>query len=79
MENEIDNQPDEKDERTLRERISGAGQVILGEIETIGGVLTADPMTQAEGEFNVEVGSVREQAEHGLEETDDAQDADEDR
>ena len=67
MENEIDNTPEEKNEPTLRERISGAGQVILGEIETIGGVLTGDPMTQAEGEFNVEVGSVREQAEHDLE------------
>ena len=70
MENEIENNPDEHDERSLRERISGAGQVILGEIETIGGVLTGDPVTQAEGEFNVEVGSVREQAEHGLEESD---------
>ena len=66
MENEIDNQPDKRDEPTIRERISGAGQVILGEIETIGGVLTGDPITQAEGEFNVEVGSVREEAEHDL-------------
>jgi uncharacterized protein YjbJ (UPF0337 family) len=69
MENDIENGPDEQDEPTLRERISGAGQVILGEIETIGGVLTGDPVTQAEGEFNVEVGSVREPAEHGLEES----------
>jgi hypothetical protein len=66
MQNEIDNEPEERDEPTIRERISGAGQVILGEIETIGGVLTGDPVTQAEGEFNVEVGSVREEAEHDL-------------
>ena len=71
MENEIEVKPEEKNEPTFRERISGAGQVILGEIETIGGVLTGDPLTQAEGEFNVEVGSVREQAEHNLEESDD--------
>ena len=44
----------------LKEKISGLGQKIIGEIETIGGVLTGDPNTQAEGEFNVEVGTVRE-------------------
>lgn len=51
----------------LKEKISGLGQKIIGEIETIGGVLTADPNTQAEGEFNVEVGDIRED----LEETED--------
>jgi hypothetical protein len=66
MQNEIENELEEHDETSIRERISAAGQVILGEIETIGGVLTADPVTQAEGEFNVEVGSVRERAEHDL-------------
>lgn len=52
----------------LKERISGIGQVIIGEIETVGGVLTGDPTTQAEGEFNVEVGTVREEIEENLEE-----------
>lgn len=47
----------------LKEKISGLGQKIIGEIETIGGVLTADPNTQAEGEFNVEVGDIREDLE----------------
>ena len=51
----------------LKEKISGIGQVIIGELETIGGVLTADPITQAEGEFNVEVGSIRENIEEDLE------------
>ena len=37
----------------LKDKISGIGQVIIGELETIGGVLTADPITQAEGEFNI--------------------------
>ncbi|MEP7214461.1 MAG: hypothetical protein ABI791_15395 [Acidobacteriota bacterium] len=78
MNNQIEMEPEEKDEPTFRERISGAGQVILGEIETIGGVLTGDPMTQAEGEFNVEVGSVREQAEHNLEDSDDTERPEED-
>ena len=58
----------EKDmEGGLNEKISGLGQKIIGEIETIGGVLTGDPNTQAEGEFNVEVGDIREE----LEENDD--------
>ena len=49
-----------KDERNIKDRISGFGQKVIGEIETIGGVLTGDPNTQAEGEFNVEVGDIRE-------------------
>lgn len=61
---------DENEEKpSLKNKISGIGQVILGEIETIGGVLTGDPATQAEGEFNVEVGTVREEIEHDLDET----------
>ena len=43
-------------------------QKIIGEIETIGGVLTGDPNTQAEGEFNVEVGDIREDLENAEEE-----------
>ena len=54
---------DENDDRSL----SGFSQFIVGELETIGGVLTGDPLTQAEGEFNVEVGTVREELEEDLE------------
>ncbi len=54
---------DTEREGGLKEKISGLGQKIIGEIETIGGVLTADPTTQAEGEFNVEVGDIREDLE----------------
>ena len=57
------NETDENDDRSL----SGFSQFIVGELETIGGVLTGDPLTQAEGEFNVEVGSVREELEEDLE------------
>jgi uncharacterized protein YjbJ (UPF0337 family) len=53
----------------LKEKITGLGQYIIGEVESIGGVLTGDPMTQAEGEFNVEVGTVRDELEDaGVEE-----------
>ncbi|MEO8648854.1 MAG: hypothetical protein ABI539_06780 [Acidobacteriota bacterium] len=60
-----------KEEQGLIDRISGFGQKIIGEIETIGGVLTGDPATRAEGEFNVEVGTVREELEDDLEAADD--------
>lgn len=53
----------------LADKISGLGQKIIGEIETIGGVLTGDPITQAEGEYNVEVGDVREDLEEDIAET----------
>ena len=61
------NEPEEKENHGLKDKISGFGQKIIGEIETIGGVLTGDPLTQAEGEFNVEVGDVREDLEDDLE------------
>ena len=51
----------------LKDRISGLGQKIIGEVERIGGILTGDPVTEAEGEFNVEVGELREETEEDLE------------
>jgi hypothetical protein len=71
MENEniTDNETEkEKEKHGLKEKISGLGQFVIGEIETLGGVLTGDPTTQAEGEFNVEVGTVREEIKDELEE-----------
>lgn len=69
------NGPEEKEtnEKGLGGKISGAAQFIIGEIETIGGVLTADPVTQAEGELNVEVGALREELEEDLEKSEDGQ------
>lgn len=65
-ENETEKQTEEK--RGLKEQISGMGQIIIGELETLGGVITGDPTTQAEGEFNVEVGTIRDEIEEDLEE-----------
>jgi uncharacterized protein YjbJ (UPF0337 family) len=53
----------DEEKHGLKEKISGLGQKIIGEIESIGGILTGDPNTAAEGEFNVEVGTVREEIE----------------
>ena len=63
-----ENERDEENGSGISKKISGLGQKIIGEIETIGGVLTGDPITQAEGEFNVEVGTVRDEIEDDLEE-----------
>ncbi|MEO8042684.1 MAG: hypothetical protein ABI646_08750 [Acidobacteriota bacterium] len=65
--NEKENEDTEK--HGLADKISGLGQKIIGEIETIGGVLTGDPITQAEGEYNVEVGDVREDLEDDIAES----------
>jgi uncharacterized protein YjbJ (UPF0337 family) len=54
-------------------KLSGFSQFVVGELETIGGVLTGDPLTQAEGEFNVEVGTVREEIEDDLEKGEDSE------
>ena len=64
-----DPKEDQKDEAADEKEssMSGFSQFIVGELETIGGVLTGDPLTQAEGEFNVEVGSVREKIDDELE------------
>lgn len=62
------NEPEEKEDHGLADNISGLGQKIIGTIESIGGVLTGDPITQAEGEFNAEVGDVREDIEEDLDE-----------
>ena len=35
----------------IKKRITGLGQVIIGEIESLAGVVNADPLAQAEGEF----------------------------
>lgn len=50
-------------ETSLSDSISGTVQKIIGDIELVGGVLTGDPVTQAEGEFNTEVGEIREELE----------------
>lgn len=57
----------------LRGVVSGFGQKVIGAVEEVGGILTADPNTAAEGEFNIEVGDVREDAEEALEEHPDSE------
>lgn len=52
----------------LIDKIEAVGQVIIGELELIGGALTGDPLTQAEGEFNIEAGTIEAEVASDLEE-----------
>ncbi|NOT48418.1 MAG: hypothetical protein HOP17_11800 [Acidobacteria bacterium] len=56
----------ETEDQGLLSKVGGLGQKIIGEIETLVGVVNADPLAQAEGEFNVEVGEIREELEEDL-------------
>ena len=62
--NDQNNSDNEK--HGLIDSIKGFGQVIIGEVETLAGVINADPLAQEEGEFNVEVGTVRGEIEDDL-------------
>ncbi len=70
----MNNEPNETEEietesnSTLKENIGGIGQMVIGELESIGGILTGDPLTRAEGEFNVATGEERADVEEELEE-----------
>jgi hypothetical protein len=60
------NEKEEKEESGLGENLSGVGQLIIGGIETIGGILTGDPTTRAEGDFNQQVGSLHQEMNKNL-------------
>ncbi len=66
MENDINNDSAQENEDQPHRGLTGLGQKIIGEVEALAGVVNADPLAQAEGEFNVEVGTVREELEEGL-------------
>ncbi len=55
------------------ENVESVGQIILGEIEKIGGILTADPITQAEGDYNLGAGNLHQKANKNLTVIDEAE------
>lgn len=71
----------EEDENQLENRTIGnleaVGQIILGEVEKIGGILMADPIAQAEGEYNIEVGNLHQEVNKKLTATDPVEDEEE--
>jgi uncharacterized protein YjbJ (UPF0337 family) len=48
------------------ENIESVGQMIIGGIEQIGGILTGDPVTRAEGELNQAIGGVHQETNKNL-------------
>ena len=49
---------DNTEENSTVEKLESVGQIILGDLERIGGILTGDPISQAEGELTEEAGSL---------------------
>lgn len=58
----------EHDENTTVEKLESVGQIIMGEMEKIGGILTGDPISQAEGELTEDAGSLHYETAEALEE-----------
>jgi hypothetical protein len=56
----------EKETGGLGENLAAVGQIIVGQIETVGGILTGNPDARAEGEFNTEVGSLHQEVNKNL-------------
>ena len=58
-----------------KENLESVGQMIIGGIEMVGGIITADAITREEGEFNIEVGSQHQEANKNLTAIDEAEEA----
>jgi hypothetical protein len=57
----------------MTENLESIGQGLIGAIETVGGILTGDPVTRAEGEFNLDVGENRHETNKNLTAIDEAE------
>jgi hypothetical protein len=66
-------EPEETEVNHTTENLESVGQIILGEIEKVGGILTADPTTQAEGDYNLEAGNLHQKANKNLTAIDEAE------
>lgn len=68
---------EENEERkeTTKDKLEAVGQIIIGELETVGGILTADPISRAEGEFNVEAGTLHLESSDALEENEETEES----
>lgn len=66
-------QIEETETNHAAENLESVGQMIIGGLEQIGGILTGDPVTRAEGEFNAEVGSLHQEVNKNLTAIDEAE------
>lgn len=72
MTDENKNQEEAKVDHT-KENLESVGQMIIGGIEMVGGIITADAITREEGEFNIEVGSQHQEVNKNLTAIDEAE------
>lgn len=72
MTNENEYKEETVDDSTTKEKLEGIAQVVIGEIESLGGVITGDPMTSAEGDFNVQVGTIHQESVDALADAEEA-------
>lgn len=74
MENE-NNEVEETGEKVnhTKENLESVGQIIIGGIEMVGGIITADGITRQEGDFNIEVGSQHQEVNKNLTAIDEAE------
>lgn len=74
MENE-ETQVEETEEKVnhTKENLESVGQIIIGGIEMVGGIITADGITREEGDFNIEVGSQHQEVNKNLTAIDEAE------
>lgn len=56
-----------------KENLESVGQIIIGGIEMVGGIITADGITREEGDFNIEVGSQHQEVNKNLTAIDEAE------
>ena len=57
-----------KEENPTVEKLESVGQIIIGEMERIGGILTADPVSQTEGMLTEDAGGVHYETAEEMEE-----------
>lgn len=69
---EENKQSEEIETNHTTENIESVGQMIIGGIATVGGILTGDPVTRAEGEFNLNTGENRQETNKNLTAIDEA-------
>lgn len=72
MENE-NNEPETEELNHTKENLESVGQMIIGGIEMVGGIINADGITRNEGAFNIEVGSQHQEANKNLTAMDEAE------
>lgn len=64
----MENEKEITEGHALTEEIANIGKIIVGELESIGGVITANPTARAEGDLRADEAILREKILHDKEE-----------